>query len=400
MRKTDAPGSVSNEFVDYNESTSTPGTVVEADWLNDVQNELIGIQEDQGLAEDEGTSHVVLEAIEKKILKENLSVLAKTDKDKPVLEKTSAFTLDASQDFYAKTDSGVVLVALGTSVDMTGVTQTAGQDYTYWVDPAGNVVADTSFTSAPVTGAVLIGGFHNAPGGNASLDTNGNWANHTGGDTTEQINEYSIWDLKWRPSVDDPRGLALVPGLNEWWGIYPMSNGNEGGPLHMYGVDPCRDTNAPYKMWADTPGQYNDATPMNIFELLAYYGFKPPRADNFQFAALGTTEETSAGGSDPGLTGDMSDTRDKERFTSAWGLFDITGVIRIWSSDSLPNNVQENGVTQGRSDDVFRFERFATLGGYWASGSGSGSRYVSPGPSSNSVTILGGRGVCDHVVLP
>jgi hypothetical protein len=326
-------------------------------------------------------------------------VLAKTVSDEPVVEKTALFALQASQDFSALTDDGPVRIAAGTSVDMT-IGATVGQDYALWVSPAGNIIADDSHEVAPVTGAVKIGGFHYAPGGNAALDANGNWANHTGGDTTPQINEYSIWDLKFRPAVDDPRGLALVPGLNEWWGIYPMSNGNEGGPLHMYGVDPCRDGNAPYKMWADTPAQYNDATPMNIFELLAYHGFRPPAARNFQFAALGTTEETSAGGSGPGLTGDMSDARDKERFTSAWGLFDITGVIRAWAADSLPNNVQENGVTQGRSDDVFRIERFANLGGSWGDGSDSGSRSVTADTSSNSNSGIGGRGVTDHLVIP
>ena len=168
----------------------------------------------------------------------------------------------------------------------------------------------------------------------------------------------------------------------------------------MYNVEPTRDGNAPYKMWADTPTQYNDATPMNIFELLAYHGFRPPQPWNFQFAALGTTEETSAGGTDPGMTGDMSDTRNKERFTSAWGLFDITGVIRAWSSDSWLDVSDTTGVTQGRSDEIFRIQRFATLGGDWGNGSYSGSRDVSTYTSSSSFAFLGGRGVCDHLILP
>jgi len=399
MRKIAGPGSGSGTFTDYDPNTNPDGTVITADWANDVQDELLAVQADQGIAEGPGSNELVLEAIRQKIENEQLLPLVKSDRESVAWSKDGVFSVSTSQQIWAETSEGLLEFPAGTSVTMPAG-PSVGTDFAIWATPSKTLVADASHSTPPETGARKIGGFHYAPGGNALLDSGGNWANHTGGDTNPQINEYSFWDLKWRPSVDDPRGLALVPGLNEWWGIYPMSNGNEGGPLHMYGVDPCRDGNAPYKMWADTPGQYNDATPMNIFELLAYYGFRPPRADNFQFAALGTTEEASAGGSDPGLTGDMSDTRDKERFTSAWGLFDITGVIRVWSGNSLPNNVQENGVTQGRSDDVFRVERFATLGGSWDSGFESGSRCVSADTSSRSNTRIGGRGVCDHVVLP
>ena len=395
MRKTDAPGSVSNEFVDYDEATSTPGTVVEADWLNDVQDELIGVQARGGYSDAPGSSEQVAEVI----VSAGYFGFGKEDSEGVAWSKTGTFSLETSQEIAVYVNKKIFTIASGTSITMP-ITPVVGNDYAIWINPDGTLEATESFSTGPEVNSRRVGGFHYAPGGNATLDANGNWANHTGGDTTAQINEYSLWDLKFRPAVDDPRGLTLVPGLNEWWGIYPASNGNEGGPLHMYNVEPTRDGNAPYKMWADTPTQYNDATPMNIFELLAYHGFRPPQPWNFQFAALGTTEETSAGGTDPGMTGDMSDTRNKERFTSAWGLFDITGVIRAWSSDSWLDTSDTVGVTQGRSDEIFRIQRFAPLGGSWGSGSTSGSRSVNTFTSSDSRTGFGGRGVCDHLILP
>jgi hypothetical protein len=139
---------------------------------------------------------------------------------------------------------------------------------------------------------------------------------------------------------------------------------------------------------------------MNIFETLIYNGFRAPDANEFQLLALGTTEQTSLGGSGPGNTGVLtSGAGTKERFTSAWGVFDATGVLRVWGRDSLPDNVQDNNVTQGRSNNVWRISRFARFGGRWGDGADSGSRFVSTNAASLSSTADGGRGVCDHLIL-
>jgi hypothetical protein len=69
MRAIAGPGHVSNEFVDYDAVTNPNGTVVTADWANDVQDELIGIQDYAGIAEAAGTNEYVLSAI-KRISKE------------------------------------------------------------------------------------------------------------------------------------------------------------------------------------------------------------------------------------------------------------------------------------------------------------------------------------------
>lgn len=67
MRAIDGPGHVGNTFVDYDAILNPNGTVMTADWGNDAQNELIGIQDNAGIAEAAGTNLYVLSAITKQI---------------------------------------------------------------------------------------------------------------------------------------------------------------------------------------------------------------------------------------------------------------------------------------------------------------------------------------------
>ena len=80
-------------------------------------------------------------------------------------------------------------------------------------------------------------------------------------------------------------------------------------------------------------------------------------------------------------------------------MFDATGVLVVWGRDSLPDNTQDNNVTEGRSDNVWRISRFARFSGFWAAGPGSGSRFADTATASVSATAGGGRGVCDHLIL-
>jgi hypothetical protein len=317
---------------------------------------------------------------------------------------------------FTKTGSGTAEIKAGTTVgfeDNTSVTFAAataitmptlavGTDYAIWAKNDGTIQATTNFTAAPSAGVWRkIGGFHYAPGGNAVISATGDWTAHTGGNTTPQINEYSFYDLKFKPSAPDPRGLTLVNN-SFWVGMYLMSNGDGAGPLHRYNVDPCRDGNAPFKQYATTPTRYSNAIPLNISEALMYNGFRMPNIDEFQLLALGTTEQTSLGGSGPGTTGVFSSgAGTKERFTSAWGVFDATGVLNVWGRDGTGfiTSGTVTGVSQGRTNDIFRIARFARFGGSWINVSTSGSRLVDADPASTSGTGFGSRGVCDHLII-
>ena len=316
------------------------------------------------------------------------SGFVKSDTDSVVFAKTGNNSADIKGGTVVAFEDGAQ-VRFDTNTGITMPTLTAGTDYAIWVAPDGTLEADTSFTSAPTAGGRKIGGFHYAPGGNASFSLNAG-----DGGTTPQINEFSFYDLKWRPSVADPRGLTLVGDGAFWCGIYHLAGDHLVGPPHRHGVNPARDGNPPNLI--DGSGNYPDAQPMNIFESLWYHGFRTPRVEDFQLLAFGTNEEASRG-SDPGTTGLPGGSTDAQ-FTSHWGVIQSTGVIQLWSNDSILSTSDETLPNPSRGGR-FRVVRFASLGGAWAFGSLSGSRCVATNPATNSFADLGGRGVCDHVIL-
>ena len=94
MRKIDGPGAVANAFVDYDAILNPSGTVHTADWGNDTQDELIGIQDEFGIAEAAGTNKYVLAAIKGIAIKfgkqlgemfylDNVTLPTEFDKDNP-----------------------------------------------------------------------------------------------------------------------------------------------------------------------------------------------------------------------------------------------------------------------------------------------------------------------------
>ena len=98
MRKTNSPGSVSNLFVDYDPISNPQGTVVSANFMNDVQNELIGIQLDASVAEAPGTDYQIL-----KLIKFNAIKYSKNIGEYFWLEENkspSAFTIATPDNFF------------------------------------------------------------------------------------------------------------------------------------------------------------------------------------------------------------------------------------------------------------------------------------------------------------
>ncbi len=110
-------------------------------------------------------------------------------------DKTGAFTMETNTGLYIEVNGDVKTIASATSITMPSAT--AGTDYAIWCTTAGALEATTDHVSPPSANARKVGGFHYAPGGNAT--------GTSGGDTTPAINEYSLWDLKFRPTSLDPR---------------------------------------------------------------------------------------------------------------------------------------------------------------------------------------------------
>lgn len=63
MHRIDTAGSVAGAFTDGNPATATPATVVDDDFMNAVQDELVAVIETAGITLEKGTNDQLLEAI-------------------------------------------------------------------------------------------------------------------------------------------------------------------------------------------------------------------------------------------------------------------------------------------------------------------------------------------------
>jgi hypothetical protein len=98
MRKIDGPGNVLNAFVDYDPISNPQGTVVTADFMNDVQDELIAIQTDASIAESAGSNAQILKLIKFNAIKysKNIGEFFYIEENK----SPSAFAINTPDDFF------------------------------------------------------------------------------------------------------------------------------------------------------------------------------------------------------------------------------------------------------------------------------------------------------------
>jgi len=259
-------------------------------------------------------------------------------------------------------------------------------DYAIWQHPTtGALVADASFTSAPAgaTGGSIVGGYHYIPSGRPTAVNNGSPT------AAAEILEYSIWDLTWRPSCPDPRGMACIDE-RFWCDLYFCGSTSYAGtdfsavPSSKIGLT-IADENAPPLIPAFYGGNgvtaYADDSTLekgcwyDFCEVASSFGKRLLTMSEFQVAAFGAPEAGSRG-SDPG-------TVIWER-ASKWGLAQATGTLYSWGADLMFRDVNSQtfafrtGVTRGRGD-VYQQGNddslvAVILGGYWSDGSNSGSR--------------------------
>lgn len=327
--------------------------------------------------------------------------------------------------FTAPTGSTVTLKA-GTYIALNGViypfltatavqmpSLTAGTDYAIYLCNDGTLRADANF-SAPTgfTAATSrkIGGFHYAPGGNAAA-----WA---GGDTAPAINPYSLWDLKWRPSCPDPRGMTLVADTF-WCDIYLLGVNHHTNGTSRDGVT-IADSGSLPKVPGAFGGNGSDTyapTQYACAEIMASHGKQLLSYGEFAAAAYGVTEAAPRG-SDPVTTGlgtsNAGSSNADNKFTSKWGVIQAAGVQWVWGRDlsyradgadaAAITALAWKAVTSGRGSVYAQGANglvAALLGGAWNFGSNCGSRasYWSLAPWYSS-TDIGARGRADHIRLP
>ncbi len=301
--------------------------------------------------------------------------------------KTGNFTVSTATTLYIEINGELKTIAASTAVTMPG-SATVGTDYAIWAKTDGTLEATTNHTSPPTANARRVGGFHYAPGGNAT--------GTSGGNTTAQINEYSFWDLKWRPACPDPRGMTLV--ADGFWsdiyltGVDAITNGSS-----KYNVT-MADGSSPPKISAKFGGNgsttYGSYTWFEACEHACAFGKRLPTQREFMALAYGTTEASSVGS-------DQVSTVLNAAYTSKWGVIQSSGVLNVWADDrGGPFAAASwNANTEGRGSE-YNAPNAGSLGGSWTSGSNSGSRCSSWNVAASlSDATVGSRFVCDHLQL-
>ncbi len=334
------------------------------------------------------------------------SLLSKADLWSVCLTRTGAGTAQVKAG--TKVLVGTTLVEFASATSITMPSLTAGTDYYVYAISNGTAqaVAATGAWPTPVgsppANSQVIGGFHYAPGSNAS--------GTSGGNTTPGINEYSMWDLKWRPTSLDPRGMTLVADAF-WMDIYLLNRAPDTNGTSKNGVDIADGATGgtttaliPAKFGGNGTSRYALQDWWSTAECLMAYGKRLPTVAEMATAAYGVTENASRG-SDPVTTGlgtsNAGSSNTDEKFTSKWGVIQASGVMYVWGQAHGGGTAAASWAnTNGGRGQVYQQENAVGLGGLWLDAAYSGSRSAiwnfAPSLSYNSV---GGRGACDHLML-
>lgn len=329
----------------------------------------------------------------------------KSESTRTAWTKTGVYEVTTGVTLAVENGGQIWNIPSGTSVTMTDPYYNIGGNYYIYILADGTLEARID-SSAPLSGSRRLGGFHFAPGGNTISE----------GKTAPQINPYSFWDLKWKPSCLDPRGMTLV--ANKMWvdiyflGQTAYANINsplEGTPSSVYNVniaDGSVNSNTTPLIPAIFGGngitRYVTANWWNMADCLGSFGKRFPTVSEFSMLAYGTTEETTLG-IDPVATGLSSGT-----YTSYWGVMQSTGCMLVWAQEW--NSTGATSIAGGSDldtsatrgvvyQDTNAAVRTAMLGGGWNTAfSGSRAARWNYAPSY-SAHDLSARGVCDHLVF-
>lgn len=334
----------------------------------------------------------------------------KTDTFSPAFVKTSATTASVKAGTSAMVAGVKVAWAVDTAITMP--TLAAGTDYAIYVCADGSLRADSNW-SAPAgyttANSRKIGGFHYGLVASGTTVAGGSFnaagSPTTGGmvwtqgdvDKIAGINEFSLWDLKFRPACADPRGMVLVNGRT-WVDIYLCSTDTAANGTSKAGSNIASGTVLP-KIPAAFGGNgtlaYGALNWWVANELARANQKRLMLASEFYDAAFGVTENQSI----DATASTYPATQRNAGYTSRYGIEQAAGVHYTWGQDSAGSAsawVANGGRGQSYNNSVVR----VALGGARTLGSGSGSRCSNWGyVSSNSVWNVGLRAASDHLQL-
>ena len=275
--------------------------------------------------------------------------------------KTGVFSVETAQQLVFNANGTTITIPPATSVAMPG-SPVLGSDYAIWLKPGGALEATGSFISPPIADSRVIGGFHYAPGGNAT--------SQSGGNSTPQINEYSFWDLKYRPACPDPRGMTCVAG--SFWvdiyitGVNAITNGSS--KYNVVIADNLSPPKVPAIFGGNGSTTYGSYTWFEAQELAISFGKRCLTQNEFMAATYGTSEQTSIGS-------DVGSTILNSTLTSKWGVIQATGVMWVMGGErgGPAGAASWSPNTDGRGAEL-NAPNISLFGGYWGSTTTAGSR--------------------------
>ena len=340
--------------------------------------------------------------------------------------------VDSATPTFDKTGAGTLSIKAGTSIDVAGTTITfavataitmpalvGGTDYAIWVKDDATIQATTDFVSAPSAGNWRkIGGFHYglvAAGttvASGSFATTGNGMIWTQADVDKiaGINEWSIWDLKFRP-VADPRGMVFTGSI--WVDIYLCSTDTATNGTSKYNTNIASGTvlpKIPVAFGGDGTATYPSLNHWVANELARAKQKRLMAADEFATAMFGVTENQSI----DATASTYPTTQRNAGYTSKYGIEQASGHHWAWGQDSNFHSEaaspagswkQINGNTGAAGSQRGSIYTYGTyglvrviLGGARPNSARSGSRasYWGYSPWVSSWNI-GLRAACDHL---
>lgn len=339
----------------------------------------------------------------------NLVSFVKASSASPCITKTGPTSLSIKAGTIVVVAGRAMAFMVDTPVVMPALV--AGTDYAVFVCADGTVRADVS-TTAPAgyatTDSRKIGGFHyglvipgqTVAGGGFAAAGNGMIWTQADVDLIAGINAWSIWDQKYRPACNDPRGMACVGG-RVWVDIYFCSTDTAANGTSKYNTNVASGTvlpKIPAAFGGNGVATYSNMTWWVANELARSAGKRLIYEAEFVAAAYGVTEAQSLGGASETIPA----TARQQGFTSKFGLEQATGHLRAWGMDAgqAGETFSWQNVTGGRGNVYTTGHTRVTLGGARDSGSLSGSRCsiwsFSPWVSYWSVGL---RAACDHLEL-
>ena len=265
-----------------------------------------------------------------------------------------------------------------------------GSDLAFYACADGSVRASTRFDGLPELPAGqwrLIGGAHiglTLPGTTARAGGfNGIYWMQADVDAIAGFNQWSLWDLFYRP-VSDPRGMVCVGGAF-WADIYLCAQDYAQGSSRARVIVASGQNKPPrpaMQSWVIEDDRVYSTGWYEAQAIALSLRKRLPTMHEFAAAAFGVTERQSSGVFYALISNRVTG------YTSRWGLEQTTGHLWVWGQElltdpragqwdwrwSLYNNPQNGG--RGGIYAQFGFEaslRAVVLGGSWNTGEYSGS---------------------------